>query len=125
MFDRYFLLDTKPVPVVGYKRSKAHSAFAGSTDYGVCVSRNLHDFGSKLVMVTTRDGLAVVSELVPANTDEREAADEILVVLWNCYVLTDKGFIDEEWQAGLETATGPPHLEREAQEPADTKPSRV
>ena len=34
-----FLLDTKPVPVMGYKRSKRHSDFAGSADYGVCVSR--------------------------------------------------------------------------------------
>lgn len=96
--ERQFLLDTKPVPVVGYKRSKSHSEFTGSADYGVCVSRNLHYFGYKLVMLTTRDGIPVVYELVPANTDEREAADELLVILWNCHVFTDKGFIDEEWQ---------------------------
>ena len=39
LFDqRKYLLDTKPVPVVGYKRSKRHSDFAGSADYGYCAS---------------------------------------------------------------------------------------
>jgi hypothetical protein len=36
-FQSCFLLDTKPVPVVGYKRDKRHSDFLGSADYGVCV----------------------------------------------------------------------------------------
>jgi hypothetical protein len=36
------LLDTKPVPVVGYKRSKRNSDFAGSANYDKCASRNLH-----------------------------------------------------------------------------------
>jgi hypothetical protein len=96
--ERHFLLDTKPVPVIGYKRSKKHSEFAGSANYGVCTSRKLHYFGYKLVMLTTLDGLPAAYELVPANTDERVAADEILPVLWNCHVFSDKGFIDEEWQ---------------------------
>lgn len=55
-----YLMDTKPVPVVGYKRSKRHSEFQGSADYGYCVSRKLHYFGYKLVMVTTLDGIPVV-----------------------------------------------------------------
>ncbi len=36
-----FLLDTRPVPVVGYKRSRKHSACAGSASYGVCVSAGI------------------------------------------------------------------------------------
>ena len=52
-----YLMDTKPVPVVGCKRSKRHSEFQGSADYGYCASRNLHYFGYKLVMVTTLDGV--------------------------------------------------------------------
>ena len=38
---RYFLLDCKAVPVVGLKRTKAHSDFAGSAAYGRSVSRGL------------------------------------------------------------------------------------
>lgn len=93
-----FLLDTKPVPVVGYKRSKRHSDFAGRADYGVCVARKMKYFGFKLVLLSTLDGIPVAYELVPANSDERDAAEEVLKVLWNCDVFCDKGFLDEDWQ---------------------------
>ncbi len=93
-----FLLDTKPVPVVGYKRSKKHSDFAGSASYGVCVSRNLQYFGYKLGLLATRTGLPVAYELVPAHTDERAAADTVLSVLWGCGGVGDKGFLGADWQ---------------------------
>jgi len=92
------LLDTKPVPVVGYKRSKKHSHFAEKAAYGVCSSRKMKYFGFKLVMLSTLDGIPVAYELVPANTDERDAAEEVLAYAWNCNILGDKGFIGEEWQ---------------------------
>ena len=41
------LLDTKPIPVMGYRRSKKASEFAGSADYGYCASRKLHYYGYK------------------------------------------------------------------------------
>lgn len=93
-----FLLDTKPVPVVGYKRSKAKSDFVGSAAYGVCVSRKLKYFGYKLVMLSTLDGIPVAYELVPANTDERVAAETVLSFVWNSDVFCDKGFIGCAWQ---------------------------
>jgi hypothetical protein len=92
------LLDTKPVPVVGYKRSKKHSDFAGRAAYGVCSSRKMKYFGFKLVMLCTLDGIPVAYELVPANADERAAAEEVLAYAWNCDILGDKGFIGEAWQ---------------------------
>ncbi len=95
---RQLLLDTKPVPVVGYKRSKHHSDFAGRAHYGVCASRNLKYFGFKLVLLCTVDGIPVAFELVPANTDERDAAEEVLAYVWNCDIYSDKGFIGAEWQ---------------------------
>jgi len=101
-----FLLDTKPVPVVGYKRSKRHSQFAGSADYGRCVSRNLHYFGYKLVTLTTLTGLPVVYELVPANTDERDAAETVVAYLAGCDIFADKGFLGAEWQAEVRAQTG-------------------
>ena len=95
-----YLLDTKPVPVVGYKRSKRNSDFSGSADYGVCASRNMKYFGYKLVLISTLDGIPVVYDLVPANSDERAAADAVLTHVWNSDIFADKGFIGEEWQAG-------------------------
>jgi hypothetical protein len=104
--ETHFLFDTKPVPVLGYKRSKRHSQFAGSAAYGYCESRKLHYFGYKLVTVTTLAGLPVVCELVPANVDEREAAEAVLFYLHNCDLFGDKGFIGQDWQALIRHLTG-------------------
>lgn len=101
-----YLLDTKPVPVVGYKRSKRYSDFAGSANYGHCASRNMKYFGYKLVLISTLDGVPVVYELVPANTDERQAADTVLSAVWNSDIFADKGFIGEDWQAQHADAQG-------------------
>lgn len=102
----YLLLDTKPVPVVGMKRSKRRSDFRTKADYGYCAARQLHYFGYKLVLLSTLDGLPVVYDLVPASTDERIAAETVLERVTNVDVWADKGFIGEAWQAEMLTATG-------------------
>ena len=72
-----YLLDTKPVPVVGYKRFKKHSDFAGNAEYGQCASRNLSYFGYKLVVLSTLSGIPMAYELVPANrSEERRVGKE-------------------------------------------------
>jgi Transposase DDE domain len=51
------------------------------------------------VLLSTVDGIPGIFELVPANTDERAAADEVLHRLpRGSLVIGDKGFIGEEWQ---------------------------
>ncbi|MDX6484708.1 MAG: hypothetical protein QOE95_2481 [Gaiellaceae bacterium] len=104
--DRFFLLDTKPVPVTGYKRSKKRSDFRRSAGYGYCSARRLHYFGYKLVAVTTFSGLPVAYELVAANTDERVAAEEVLCVLRSCDIFGDKGFVGADWQREVTEQTG-------------------
>ena len=96
-----YLLDTKPVPVVGYKRWKSHSDFAGNADYGRCASRDLKYFGYKLVVLSTLHGIPVVYELVPANLDERLAAEAVIDSLATCEIFADKGFLGCEWQMGI------------------------
>jgi len=100
------LLDTKPVPVMGYKRSKKHSDFSGSADYGQCSSRKMKYFGYKLVSLCTLKGIPLVYELVPANTDERLAAESVLYRLRGCNIYADKGFIGEDWQEKIFWRTG-------------------
>lgn len=103
-WENHFLLDTTPVIVVGYRRDKSHSNFLGSAGYGYCAARRLKYFGYKLVMLTTLNGTPYSFELVPANTDERDAADEILDTLpWGSQAWSDKGFIGDEWQADWQT----------------------
>lgn len=104
--ETHYLLDTKPIPVVGYNRSKKHSDFAGSAAYGYCSSRKFHYFGYKLVMITTMNGIPIAYDLVPANTDERKAAETVLMNLQNATVIGDKGFIGAEWQSNIREQTG-------------------
>ncbi len=99
--DNHFLLDTKPVPVIGYKRNKRHSEFAGSANYGLCTSRNLKYFGYKLVTVSTLFGIPMVYELVPANLDERKAAEEVIDHFSFCDIFADKGFLGLKWQTQI------------------------
>lgn len=106
VFETTLMLDTKPVPVVGYKRSKRHSDFAGNASYGHCASRNLKYFGYKLVVLSTLIGIPVVYALVPAHTDEREAAEAVLKYVNGCDILADKGFIGDDWQADVSRTTG-------------------
>lgn len=114
------LLDTKPVPVLSYKRNKAHSDFLGSANYGVCVSRGaksrkhfiandsqgfstssrkLKYFGYKLVLLCSLQGDSVYYDLIPANTDERDAAEQVFQRCQHLDILADKGFIRASWQA--------------------------
>jgi len=102
----HYLLDTKPVPVMGYKRSKRNSDFSGSAAYGVCVSRKMKYFGYKLVTLTTLHGLPVVYDLVPANSDERLAAETVVAYLRGCHIFGDKGFLGTQWQAEVFGETG-------------------
>ena len=103
---KQLLVDTKPIPVLGYKRTKSHSAFAGSAGYGHCAARNLNYFGYKLVMLTTLDGVPLVYDLVAANTDEREAAEVVLQRVKDCDIFGDKGFLGDDWQAAILQQTG-------------------
>jgi len=101
-----YLMDTKPIPVIGYKRSKRRSDFLGSADYGKCISRNLSYFGYKLVMITTLDGIPIVYDLVSANTEERQAVEGVLDRINHVQVIGDKGFIGAEWQSQILQQTG-------------------
>ncbi len=96
-----YLMDTKPIPVVGFKRNKSHSDFAGSADYGICVSRNLKYFGYKLITVTTLNGIPIVYDLVPANLDERKAAEAVIDHFSFCDFFADKGFLGLKWQTEI------------------------
>jgi hypothetical protein len=106
IFESTLILDTKPLPVMGYKRCKRHSDFAGSASYGHCASRKMNYFGYKLVMLSTLAGIPMVYSIVPAHTDEREAAETVLPFANQCDILADKGFIGNDWQSEVSRITG-------------------
>lgn len=100
------VIDTKPIPVVGYRRSKRHSNFRGSADYGYCAARKMKYFGYKLVMLSTLEGIPIAYDLVSANTDERQAVEGVLEVVNGCDIYGDKGFIGQDWQEAIASSTG-------------------
>ncbi len=119
-----FLLDTKPIPVVGVKRSNRHSDFASSATYGHCASRQMTYFGYKLVVLTTLAGLPVFYDLVPANASEYEAAETLLDRVRGSDILGDKGFLSAPWQEIIALDTGnclwtPKRTNQHAQQPQD------
>ena len=104
--ESFFLIDTKPVPVVGYKRSKKRSDFRPTAAYGYCAARHFHYYGYKFVAITTFSGVPIAYELVAAATDERAAVEEVLGSVRSCDIFGDKGFIGEEWQEAVTAQTG-------------------
>lgn len=100
------VIDTKPIPVVGYRRSKRHSDFNGSANYGYCAARKMKYFGYKLVMLSTLEGIPIAYDLVAANTDERQAVEGVLEVVNGCDIYGDKGFIGQDWHIELASSTG-------------------
>lgn len=93
-----FVIDTKPIPVMGYRRSKRRSDFDGSANYGYCAARKMKYFGYKLVMLSTLKGLPIAYELVSGNTDERKAVEGVLEAVRHCDIYGDKGFIGQDWR---------------------------
>jgi hypothetical protein len=61
------VIDSAPVPCVGYKRSKQASDFLGTADYGICSSKALKYFGCKLHSVVGLSGIILGFLLTPAN----------------------------------------------------------
>ena len=104
--EKYFLLDTKPLPVLGLKRDKRNSDFAGNAAPGRCAAREMSYFGYKLVMLSTWNGIPIAYDLVPANTDERVAAEGVLEMIHSSEIYADKGFISADWQATIAQRTG-------------------
>ncbi len=104
--EKYFLLDTKPLPVLGLKRDKRRSDNACSAAPGRCAAREMHYFGYKLVMLSTWNGIPIAYDLVPANTDERVAALCVLKTIQHSHIYADKGFISADWQQAIARRTG-------------------
>jgi hypothetical protein len=50
--------------------------------------------------------LPIVYDLVPANLEERLAAESVLGCVHDCDIFADKGFIGDDWQADILNTSG-------------------
>src|SRR2546421_12883963 len=53
------IIDSAPVPCLGYKRGKHATDFAGTAEYGVCSSKAMKYFGLKLHSVVSLTGVVM------------------------------------------------------------------
>jgi hypothetical protein len=72
------VIDSAPVPCVGYKRSKQNSDFVGTADYGVCSSKALKYFGYKFHSVVSLTGIIMSFLLTPASPYDNQPVVELL-----------------------------------------------
>lgn len=72
------VIDSAPVPCVGYKRSKAESDFGGFADYGICSSKAMKYFGFKLHTIVSLSGVIMSFLLTPANRYDNQPVVELL-----------------------------------------------
>jgi Transposase DDE domain len=72
------VIDSAPVPCVGYKRAKHASDFVGTAEYGVCSSKALKYFGLKLHSVVSLTGVVMGFLLTGASHYDNQPVVELL-----------------------------------------------
>src|SRR5947209_5266927 len=72
------VIDSAPVPCVGYKRGKPSSDFVGTADYGVCSSKAMKYFGCKFHSVVSLTGVIMSFLITPARCYDNQPVMELL-----------------------------------------------
>jgi hypothetical protein len=102
-----FLTDSKPLPICEYARSAQSSICQeigyALPDYGYCASKQEHYYGYKLHSVHTLEGVIVYPDLTPAHTHDSKFLSDIQGKLFNSLLITDKGYVSEDWQETFRT----------------------
>ena len=96
-YDRQCVIDSLPVPVIGFHlvphSSNDWGAYGAS--YGKVSSKKQTIYGYKLHLLVTMQGVILDFELASANADERDIALEMLERHHDLEVLGDKGYVDK------------------------------
>jgi hypothetical protein len=94
------IIDTLPLPVCVFTRSRRDRCFKPDADYGHCAAKKLTYYGFKLGLRVSHVGMITHFPLLPARPHDIQFLDE-LVEHFVGIVPADKGFIDEFRQALL------------------------
>lgn len=98
-------IDTVPLPVCGYTRSRRDRCFKPAADYGHCAAKQLDYYGFKLGLRIARSGMITHFPLLPARPHDIQLLDT-LVEGFVGVTPADKGFIDAFRHALLEERHG-------------------
>jgi len=97
-------IDTIPLPVCVYTRSRRDRCFKATADCGDCAAKDLHYYGFKLGLRVARSGMIIEYPLLPARPHDIQFMEDLAGFAGG--IPADKGFIDAWRQAVLEERRG-------------------
>src|SRR5215212_4672463 len=98
------VVDSVPVPVVGYHHAAGEHRWRGEADFGRVPSKKQHVYGFKLHLLISHSGLILDFALAPANHNDGTLTAQLLTDKAGLTVLGDKGYINGPLQARLAAA---------------------
>jgi len=100
--DRYFVVDSFPLPVCKFGRARYCRSFRESgADYGKCPSKKETYFGYKVHALITLEGYIVAFDITAASVDDREGLRDLVQGRTGAVVLADKGYVGEAFTQEL------------------------
>lgn len=96
------MADSKPLPICEYARSAqstvCQEAYYALPDYGYCASKQEGFYGYKLHSIHTLESVIAYPNLAPAHIHDSKFLADIQNKLFNSLLITDKGYLSEDWQ---------------------------
>jgi hypothetical protein len=117
------LIDSLPVPVVGFAHARGSHRWYGEAAYGHNATKALTFYGFKLHLLTTHSGLILDFALVPANRTDGDLSEQLLSENARLLVLGDKAYLNAPLQQRLAQRNELTLLTpRRANQPPDPQP---
>jgi len=98
---RLCLLDSLPVPVVGFAHARGSHRWYGEAAYGYNAAKKQTFYGFKLHLLATQTGVVLDFALVPANRVDGDLTAPLLSETARLVVLGDKAYLNAPLQAAL------------------------
>jgi len=95
------LIDSLPVPVVGFAHAHGSHRWYGEATYGHNAAKKQTFYGFKLHLLATQTGVVLDFALVPANRTDGELTAQLLSETARLVVLGDKAYLNAPLQAAL------------------------
>src|SRR5215211_6895016 len=95
------VIDSLPVPVVGFHHARGEHRWYGEADYGHVASKKQTIYGYKLHLLIAHGGLILDFALAPANHSDPALTEQLLIDKAGLTVLGDKGYVNAAIQALL------------------------
>lgn len=100
--NKYFIVDSFPLPVCKFGRARYCRSFrTDGAAYGKCASKKETYFGYKVHALLTLEGVITSFEITPASVDDRDGLRDLISNQSNLVILGDKGYVGESFAQEL------------------------